>query len=153
MFRGVITCLAVVAISCAGGGTPAQPTVPATPGTVPPPSPPGSSSANVAGTWVGTFDTSDPADCHTNTPASATFEQEEGTVRGVLSAVNACGLSAVVFDGGFQDGYLRGALTLGELSGSAVGTLSGGALELRTSDISGGGFLVPAGVMHLHRSE
>jgi hypothetical protein len=45
------------------------------------------SNTAVAGKWVGTFDTSDPADCHTNTPASATFDQDGDRVHDVLSAV------------------------------------------------------------------
>src|SRR5262249_41358155 len=50
------------------------------------------STSPIAGCWNGTFDTSDPADCHTNTPATATFIQDGPNVTGTLSADNACGL-------------------------------------------------------------
>ena len=159
MFRGLIPFVAMVAISC-GGGAPTQPTVPASPGTVGPPNPPGPSSGPVAGTWIGTFDSSDPGDCASDTPATATFQQkqDEDSVQGILSAVDACGLSGIVFDGVFEDGSLKCSLRGVAFSGSAVGTISGETLELRTSDLwtSVGPWLgayIPAGVMHLHRSE
>lgn len=121
----------------------------APPGSVTAPSPSGTS--RIAGTWVGTFDTSDPGDCHTNTPADATFEEQGGRVTGTLSAFNACGLDAVKFDGIVTEARLEGSLTTGVSSGSAVGTLSDGRLELQISDLRGGASITPSGHMHLHR--
>jgi hypothetical protein len=102
---------------------------------------------------VGTFDTSDPGDCATNTPASASFTQEEDRVHGTLSAVDACGLEKVAFEGVLDAGNLRGALKVGEFSGEATGTLSEDALEVQTTDMwdPTRHRLIPAGVVHLHR--
>jgi hypothetical protein len=105
----------------------------------------------IAGCWVGTFDTSDPADCHTDTPATATFEQNGSAVTGTLSAYNACELDAVTFRGTLQDDHVDGSLVKGTFRGTLTGVLSGDHLELSTSDLSSGNRFTPAGTMHLHR--
>jgi len=107
----------------------------------------------IAGQWVGTFDAGDPADCHNNTPASATFEQKGEKVHGILRAGDACELSGVIFDGGFEAGELKGTLTSVGFSGSMVGTLSGDALELRIRNVRDWDAQMAAGLMHLHRLE
>ena len=149
-----VVLIPIVILSAACGQSPTRPTVPEQPPIAVPSSPsPAPTSGAISGNWVGTFDTSDAADCHTNTPASASFTQDDDRVHGTLSAVNACGLERVAFEGALAGGNLDGALTVGEFSGKATGTLSGDVLELQTTDMwdPTRHRLIPAGVMHLHR--
>ena len=94
---------------------------------------------------------SDPADCHTDTPASAIFTQEGSTIDGSLSAYSACGLDGVRFHGTLDGDHLEGDVVKDTFRGQATGTLSGDQLELVTSDLWSDNRQTPAGVMHLHR--
>jgi hypothetical protein len=105
----------------------------------------------LAGCWIGTFDTTDAADCHTGTPATATFTQDGSSVVGTLSAENACGLDEVAFHGVLEGTRLSGNLVKGSYTGTAAGELSADRLELATSDLRSGSSITPAGQMHLHR--
>jgi hypothetical protein len=89
-------------LSAACGQAPPRPTVTEQPPitTVPSSPSPSPTPGAVSGNWVGTFDTSDhDSDCYTNTPPSARFTRDDDRVHGTLSAVNACGLEKVAFDG------------------------------------------------------
>jgi hypothetical protein len=105
----------------------------------------------IAGCWVGTFDTSDPGDCHTDTPATATFGQDGSVVTGTLSAFNACGIEGLAFEGTLNKDQLFGHMK--RLTGTAavVGILADDRLELTTSDLWVGREVTPSGKMHLHR--
>jgi hypothetical protein len=135
-----------------GVATASPPTQASIPLTCPPaPAPAGS----IAGCWSGTFDTSDPADCHTNTPAVAVFTQDGAHVTGTLSAENACGLDGLAFDGTRSDDTLEGTLTRSEgayrFQGRATGTIFGDKLEITTPNLDGLHGMTPNGWMHLHR--
>ena len=137
--------LCLTAVGCSGD--PARSSTP----TAPPAT--GSAGADeIAGTWLGRFDTGS-ADCHTDTPANATFEWEGDRLTGTLNAVNACGLEDVRFIGTFSAGNVEGNLSRGDFTGYAAGTLANGRLELQTSALWSrtGGTRTPAGQMHLHR--
>ena len=150
-----ILLIAIVSFTAACDQAPTRPTAPEQPPitTMPPNPSPSPTPGGISGTWVRTFDTSDAADCATNTPASASFTQDANRVRGTLNAVDACGLAGGAFEGVLEAGNLRGALNVGALAGEATGTLSEDGLELQTTDLwdPTGHRLIPAGVMHLHR--
>ena len=112
--------------------------------------------ANIAGAWVGTFNSFDPYDCDRNVPAHATFTQEGSTVDGTLdAAANGCGTSNVVIHAVLAGARLEGTITSSASqyrfsAGSTVsGTLSGTALSLRLQDAHKS--YIPGGTMTLHR--
>lgn len=152
-----VVLIGIVILAPACGQTPTRPTVPEPlPVVTPPPNPP--TPGSISGDWVGTFNVSDhDSDCsfYTNTPASASFTQDDDRVHGTLSVVYACWptLGGVAFDGVNDAGNLRGTLSRGEYSGEATGTLAGDVLELKTTDIWDPmrTSAIPAGVMRLHR--
>jgi len=129
-------------------GTPAiTSTPPVTPTITPTPPPAG----NIAGDWIGTFDSADFVDCDSNTPAQASFDQNGSTVTGTLNAtMNACGFSNVKFQGTLEGTTLRGTIAAGNrfTNGTVFGSLSGSSLEL---GIGNGFGRIPGGRMHLHR--
>ena len=149
-----VVLIAIVSLLAACGQSPTRPTVSEQPpiATVPGPSP-SPTSSGISGNWVGTFDDSDAADCATNESASASFSQDGDRVHGTLSAVGACGLERVTFEGAIDAANLSGALKVGDFSGKATGTLSGDVLELQTTDMwdPTRHRLIPSVVMHLHR--
>lgn len=150
-----VVLIAIVTLLAACGQSPTQPTRTEQPPvtTVPSNPSPSPTSSGISGNWVGAFDDSDAADCATNESASASFSQDNDRVHGTLSAVGACGLERVTFEGAIDAANLSGALTVGDFTGKATGTLSGDVLELQTTDMwdSTRHRLIPAVVMHLHR--
>jgi hypothetical protein len=113
---------------------------------------------NIAGAWVGTFNSFDGVDCDNNVPAHATFTQEGSTVDGTLdAAANGCGTSRVVIHAVFAGSRFEGTITssashYGFSAGSTVsGTLtgSGTVLSIRLRDAQQTD--IPGGTMTLHR--
>jgi hypothetical protein len=151
-----LLCLLVgMLVSCDGAHSPTAPRRPdagPTSGAESPPTP-SSDPAQVGGRWVGTFDTSDPADCHTDTPADASLHQSGVVVTGELNAVQACGLEGVVLEGEMDGNRLNGTLSrTGGFRGTVHGTAGDDSLELGISDLRSGNQVVPAGKMHLRRA-
>ena len=113
---------------------------------------------NVAGEWIGTFDSFEPIECFgAGVRASATFTQVGEAVEGTLNAEwSGCGASNVHFRGTLRanrlDGILRGGNPAHFSGGAtATGRLGGSTLELEL--LQGGPFptSIPGGLMHLHR--
>lgn len=147
--------IGIVTLAAACDQAPTRPTGTEQPpiSTVPSSPSPSPTPSGISGNWVGTFDDSDSADCATNESASASFSQDDDRVHGTLTAVGACGLERVAFEGAIDAANLSGALTVGEFSGKATGTLSGDVLEVQTTDMwdPTRHRLIPSVVMHLHR--
>jgi len=113
--------------------------------------PPGpAASANVAGTWTGTYKTNDAIDCNPSVllDATATFNQNGSTVTGSLVAPGPCGLN-YVFTGTIQGDQLTGTLAAGVFVGSASGRVleSGKVLEI----VPVNSYSYEMGLMHLNR--
>jgi hypothetical protein len=112
-------------------------------GVTPPPT------ANIAGSWTGTYTTNDDIDCDASIslPAKATFERNGSQVTGTLKAVGFCGLN-YPFQGTLEGNTLKGVLT-GTLNppGTVAGILSGGTLEITPAN----GYGYNMGQMHLRR--
>jgi hypothetical protein len=113
---------------------------------------------NVAGEWVGTFDSVDPIDClDYGVPASATFTQVGEAVEGTLNAEwSGCGASNVHFRGTLRANRLEGIIRGGHPAhfsrgATATGTLQGSTLELELVEPSPFPFPIPGGRMRLHR--
>jgi len=104
---------------------------------------------DISGSWTGTFDSNDPGDCPTHTPAQATFTQNGLSVNGVLSFGQNCGQHEVTFHGSLYGSALVGSDTNGSFTGTVQGTLSGDSLELALGRVGGGALW--RGTMHLHR--
>jgi hypothetical protein len=104
---------------------------------------------DISGSWIGTFDSHDPGDCPTNTPAQATFTQNGLSVSGMLSFGQNCGWHEVTFRGTLYGSALVGSDTNGSFTGTVQGTLSGDSLELALGRVGGGALW--RGTMHLHR--
>jgi hypothetical protein len=108
-------------------------------------------SANVSGTWVGTYGSPQITECDL-VAARAEFQQERSTVDGTLSAGSHdrfCGLGYFEFHGEVRDTHLSGRLTGGlptdlTVSGSVS---SAGNLLLLLKDDHGR----DAGGLDLHR--
>lgn len=142
-----------VATSCENSKTITGPVapIPTSPRTIPTPTPtPAPPAGNIAGDWIGTFDSADPVDCDSNTPAQATLAQDGATVTGILNATNNfCGFAGVAFQGMYRGGTLVGTVTGDRFqNGTATGTSSGTTLEITLTNGSGA---IPGGQMHLHR--
>jgi len=116
----------------------------------PTPTPSAAPAGDVSGSWTGTFDSADPVDCDSNTPAHATFTQVGSTVAGTLDATeNFCGFTGVAFQGTLHGSTLAGSVTGDRFqNATATGRFSGTTLELSLSNGSGS---IPGGSMHLHR--
>ena len=111
---------------------------------------PGPAAGDVAGSWVGRFDSADMVDCDSNTPAQAAFERDGAHVTGTLQATeNFCGFATVRFDGLVDGDRISGTLTGDRFTKAhAFGVIAGSTLELTL--VNGFGF-IPGGTMHLHR--
>jgi len=109
-----------------------------------------SPTANVAGTWTGTYLPDDFIGCELG-PAQATFQQEGSIVTGILSSTSDCGFSNVSFQGTIRGNTLEGTITgdprFGERS-IASGMLSGSALYLGLANTV---WAYNGGSMQLHR--
>ena len=145
--------LALAASACSGSAptAPQAPTAP--PASVPtapvPPEPPAGS---VAGSWVGDYDyVADPTDSdgfHCTGPATATFEQHEGAVSGVLNAVSPdCGFRDIRFEGRLEGTTLTGTMPGWFLDAHARGVLAGDALDITILNH----YEYPSGTMRLKR--
>ena len=111
---------------------------------------------NIAGAWVGTFNSFDGVDCDPNVPAQATLAQQDSTVDGTLDAArNGCGTANVVIHATLTGGTLQGTIESSAAQyhfsdGSTVrGRLSGATLTIFLHDARG--FYIPGGTMELHR--
>ena len=116
---------------------------------------PGASGGAVDGEWTGTFDSPDPVDCDSNTPAQASLTQNGDSVSGTLSAPgNFCGPDHAQLTGTLHGDTLTGTVTGRGVGGGiysnarVFGTLTGTRLELV---IVNGFGLIPGGTLHLHR--
>jgi hypothetical protein len=112
---------------------------------------------NVAGEWVGTFNSVDTVDCEFGVPASATFTQVGEDVEGTLNADwSGCGASNVHFRGTLRANRLEGDIGGGtpvrfSAGARATGTLQGSTLELQLVEPSIFPMPIPGGTMRLHR--
>jgi hypothetical protein len=89
--------------------------------------------ANVAGTWVGTFQ-SDSSVC-ASSQITATFQQSGAQVTGTLSGTS-CGSSGA-FKGTVSGNQLTGSIEMLGCSGGAVNaTVSGSGLTLTVGDLT-----------------
>jgi hypothetical protein len=110
-------------------------------------------SANVAGTWVGTFQPDSTA-CSDST-ASATFQQNGSRITGQFSTAS-CGPPGV-FRGTISGNLLTGAIAMRGCTGGAVsGTVSESGLSLTIGDfrkplVTGDLIVMPGGTVSLTR--
>ena len=89
--------------------------------------------ANMAGTWTGTFQ-SDSSAC-ASSQLTATFQQTGSQVTGTLSGTS-CGSSGV-FKGTVSGNHLTGSIEMLGCSGGAVsGTMEGTGLSLSVGDLT-----------------
>jgi len=106
--------------------------------------------ANVAGTWTGTYVPDDFVGCESG-PAQATFQQEGSIVTGILSSTSDCGFPSVSFQGTIRGNTLEGTIT-GEPffveTSIASGMLSGSTLHLGLANTV---YAYSGGSMRLHR--
>ncbi len=117
----VLLTIALAPLGCQGSNTVTGP-------------PMGSSSANVAGTWSGTFLSNDLSSCGSST-ATATFQQVGSTVTGNVST-SSCGVSGY-FKGSMQGNMLIGLVAMdGCVGGGVSGTLNGSQLSLSIGDLT-----------------
>lgn len=114
---------------------------------------------NLAGAWVGTFESFDWLDCNSGTVASATLTQEGTTIEGVLHmAREGCGAENVLFHGSLDGGQVHGTLESGggfshynfSAGSIAEGTITQTTLELTLREKPPSS-QIPGGTMLLHR--
>ena len=116
--------------------------------------PPASAAANLAGTWAGTYRSTDPAQCSAAS-ASATLQQNGSRVSGIFKA-EACGI------GGSVDGTVEGNVFVGRVNmlgctgGAVSGTMTGNALTLSVGEfykalVTGDQEVLPGGTVSLLR--
>lgn len=92
------------------------------------------SSANVAGTWTGTYTSDEPRMCGSST-ASATFTQTGSKVTGIIKTAN-CGVAGS-FKGSVDGDQVIGLIDMtGCVGGGVTGTISGSELRLAIGDMT-----------------
>ena len=110
--------------------------------------------ADLAGTWSGTYQSTDRAQC-AGAPATAMLEQNGSRVSGTFKA-NSCGI------GGSLSGTVRGSVFTGKLSmlgctgGAVSGTSTGRSLTLTVGEfykplVTGEQEVLPGGTVTLQR--
>ena len=142
----VLTALALATSACSGSApTAPQPPIAPAPSVPSPPEPPAGS---VAGSWVGDY-VAEPFDCGSSTgPATATFEQHEGAVSGVLNAAPSdCAFRDIRFEGRLEGTTLTGTMPGWFPFAHARGVLAANALDLTILNHYG----YASGTMHLKR--
>lgn len=111
------------------------------------------SSANVAGTWSGSF-SADDSSCG-GSAASASFQQTGSRVTGVLST-SGCGVSGA-FVGTIEGNTLLGVIKMqGCIGGGVSGTVTESGIALAIGDltkplVTGDQILMAGGAVDLHR--
>jgi hypothetical protein len=115
----------------------------------PTPLPPG---GNAAGTWTGTYVSTDRLECDSSIvfPAQATLTQNGSDVRGTLTATGdskGCPCGKVTFTGTLKGNALEGMVGSPKYPWRVYGTFSGSALDVALVNSFGTDF----GQMRLHR--
>jgi hypothetical protein len=111
-------------------------------------------SANIAGTWSGSYQSDDMVGCGTSS-ASATFQQTGNVVTGSVST-SKCGVTGI-FKGTVQGNTVMGAVAQeGCVGGGASGTINGSDLVLSIGDmtkplVTGDKSIMYGGVVSFHR--
>ena len=114
----------LTALACQGSNTMTGPST----GTSSP------ASANLSGSWTGTFAPDDTARCG-GSPATAVFQQSGSEITGSVST-SVCGVT------GYFSGTMHGSLVTGKISmqgctgGGVSGTVSGAQLSLSIGDLT-----------------
>ncbi len=128
-----------------------------TPAQTPTPLPPG---GNIAGTWTGTYVSTDWLDCDTSivSPAQATLTQNGSGVRGTLTATGdprGCPCGKLTFTGTLQGNSLEGKVGSPHQIWSVSGSLSASTLDISLlavdRDGDDGPYGTGLGQLHLHR--
>ena len=109
---------------------------------------------NLAGTWAGTYQSTDPAQCSA-TSASATLQQSGNRVSGIFRA-SSCGIAGSL-SGTVEGNVFVGHLGMNGCTGGAVsGTLDGNRLTLSVGEfykplVTGDQEVLPGGAVTLQR--
>ena len=152
LFRGLaVTAMAAPLLFGCNESSPTEPKVFAV--ATPTPLPPGG--GNIAGTWTGTYVSTDWLDCDTSivSPALATISQTGSDVRGTMTATgdpNGCPCGNVTFRGALHGNLLVGPVEspgFPEGTWTVSGSLSGSTLDIALLNVYGNIF----GQVHLHR--
>jgi hypothetical protein len=140
MLTGLASAVLALAFGCSDSNSVAGPNT-------------GAPTANVAGTWVGTF-RPDSAAC-SGSSASATFQQSGSRVTGQFSTAS-CGPTGV-FRGTLSGNLLTGAIAMQGCTGGAVsGTVTASGVSLTIGDfrkplVTGDLIVMPGGTVALTR--
>lgn len=110
--------------------------------------------ANLAGTWAGTYQSTDPAQCAA-VSASATLQQNGSRVSGIFRA-QSCGIAGSV-DGTVEGNVFVGSVNMLGCTGGAVsGAMTGNDLTLNVGEfykplVTGDQEVLPGGSVILRR--
>jgi hypothetical protein len=130
-------------LACQGSNTVTSPST----GTMP-------ASANVSGTWSGSFSPNDSVRCGGST-ATAVFQQSGAEITGNVST-SQCGVTGY-FSGTMQGNVVMGKISMQGCTGGGVsGTVSGSQLSLSIGDltkplVTGDTPVMAGGIVTLHR--
>lgn len=114
----------------------------------------GTATANIAGTWSGTFQSDDLTSCG-NSPAVVTFQQDGANVTGNIET-SACGVAGY-FKATIAGSLLTGSISMqGCVGGQFSGTASGTTMSLSIGDmtkplVTGDKVVLSGGVLTLRR--